>query len=99
MDAAVSRPGSLATVDLDTGKVTKIAELDMTNKVFAMAIDKNGTMYVAGSADYYTDAVLYTMDKTTGALRFRYRPTVPECDLQHEVCLEGIRYVPDSAWR
>lgn len=68
VDAAVSRPGSLATVDLDTGKVTKIAELDMTNKVFAMAIDKNGTMYVAGSADYYTDAVLYTMDKTTGAL-------------------------------
>ena len=68
VDAAVSRPGSLATVDLDTGKVTKIAELDMTNKVFAMAIDKNGTMYVAGSADYYTDAVLYTMDKTTGVL-------------------------------
>lgn len=67
-DKAVSRPGSLATVDLDTGKVTKIAELDMTNKVFAMAIDKSGTMYVAGSPNYYSDASLYTMDKTSGAL-------------------------------
>lgn len=57
--------GYLASIDLDTGAVTKLAQLDQ--KVFALAIDQNGTLYAAGSVDYGSDAVLYTVDKDTGA--------------------------------
>lgn len=55
----------LATVDLDTGAVTKIAHLDQ--RVYALAVDKNGTLYAAGSVDMWAkEAGLYTVDAKTG---------------------------------
>ena len=58
----------LVTVDLNTGAITTVATLDINRPVFALAADKDGTLYAAGSPDAYSDAVLYTVDKTTGAL-------------------------------
>lgn len=60
-----SEKGYLASVDLGSGAVTKLVQLDQ--KVFAMAIDGKGTVYAAGSPSYEQSASLYTIDKTTGA--------------------------------
>lgn len=60
-----SEMGYLASIDLDTGAVTKLHQLDQ--KVFALAIDDQGTLYAAGSDSYVKDANLYTIDKTNGA--------------------------------
>lgn len=56
--------GALWTVNMDNGALTKVADLNAS--VFALAADKNGTLYAAGSPNTYTDAALYTVDKTTG---------------------------------
>lgn len=68
--ASTEQKGELVTIDLDTGKATKVAELDFATPVFALACDKNGQLYAAGgSFDVYaTSTNLYKMDKTTGAL-------------------------------
>lgn len=58
----------LVTVDLNTGAITTVATLDINRPVYALAADKDGTLYAAGSPDAYSDAVLYTVDKTTGEL-------------------------------
>ena len=56
--------GALWTVNKDTGALTKVG--DLNESVFALAADKDGTLYAAGSPNTYTDAALYTVDKTTG---------------------------------
>ncbi len=56
--------GSLATINLDTGYVTEVADLDV--KVYALAATMDGVLYAAGSETYNGDAKLYTLDKTTG---------------------------------
>ena len=56
-----SEMGYLASIDLDTGAVTKLHQLDQ--KVFALAIDDQGTLYAAGSDSYVKDANLYTIDE------------------------------------
>ncbi|MBQ2382731.1 MAG: Ig-like domain-containing protein, partial [Oscillospiraceae bacterium] len=63
-------PGELVTIDMDTGLLTTIAEMDFSTPVFALACDKNGTLYAAGgSFDMYaTESTIYTVDKETGAL-------------------------------
>ena len=63
-------PGQLVTIDMDTGLLTTIAEMDFSTPVFALACDKNGTLYAAGgSFDMYaTESTIYTVDKETGAL-------------------------------
>ena len=68
--AAEEHPGELVTIDLDTGLLTTIAEMDFATPVFALACDKNGTLYAAGgSFDMYaTESTVYTVDKLTGAL-------------------------------
>ena len=62
--------GYLVTIDLDTGLMTPVAELDYATPVFALACDGNGQLYAAGgSLDCYsTNTVIYKLDKTTGAL-------------------------------
>ena len=62
--------GELVTIDLDTGAMTTIAEMDFDTPVYALACDANGTLYAAGGThDYYADtATIYTVDKETGAL-------------------------------
>ncbi len=57
--------GTLCTVNLNTGALTTIAET--SEFVFALACDKNGTLYGAGSPGEFADGALYTVDKTTGA--------------------------------
>ncbi len=67
---SVRRPGSLVTIDLNTGAVTPVAELDFDRPVFALACDKDGVLYAAGSTDVYAKSIsLYRVDKQTGALR------------------------------
>lgn len=60
--------GYLVTINLDNGEVTKLAQLD--TKVYALAADQNGVLYAAGAPDAYSDAKLYTLDKTTAAATF-----------------------------
>ncbi len=60
--------GYLVTINLDNGEVTKVAKL--SEKVFALAADKNGQLYGAGSADSYSEADLYTLDKATAKATF-----------------------------
>lgn len=57
--------GELVTIDLDTGLVTTVAKLDQ--HVYALACADDGTLYAAGliNNDPYSDAGLYTLDKTT----------------------------------
>ncbi len=57
--------GELVTIDLDTGAVTTVATLDQ--HVYALACADDGTLYAAGliNNDPYSDAGLYTLDKTT----------------------------------
>ncbi len=68
--AEEERVGKLVTVDLDTGKMTLVADLDFNNPVFALACDANGQLYAAGGTfdPYATTTTLYKLDKTTGAL-------------------------------
>ena len=68
--AAEEHPGELVTINLDTGLLTTVAELDFSTPVFALACDKDGTLYAAGgSFDMYaTTSTIYTVDKETGAL-------------------------------
>lgn len=56
--------GYLATVDLDTGVVTKLVQVD--KKVSALAVDKDGVLYAAGSETISADGCLYTLDPSTG---------------------------------
>ena len=58
--------GALWTVNMDNGSLTKVA--DLSENVFALAADAEGTLYAAGSPSEFSDAVLYTVDKTTGEL-------------------------------
>ena len=68
--ASEEHPGELVTIDLNTGALTTVAEMDFTTPVFALACDKNGTLYAAGgSFDMYAnESTIYTVDKETGAL-------------------------------
>ena len=63
-------PGQLVTIDLDTGYMTTVADLNFNEPVFALACDKNGQLYAAGgSLDMYsTSTTIYKMDKETAAL-------------------------------
>ena len=63
-------PGALVTIDLDNGQLTTIAELDFDTPVFALACDKDGTLYAAGGSHdiFATTATIYTVDKQSGAL-------------------------------
>lgn len=56
--------GYLATINMDSGEVTKIAET--SKPVYALAVDQNGTLYAAGSETLYSEGILYTLDKATG---------------------------------
>ncbi len=56
--------GYLGEIDLKTGKMNKQKALNQ--KVFTLAVDKNGTMYAAGSPDQYSYASLYTVDQESG---------------------------------
>lgn len=62
--------GELVTIDLDTGLVTTVAELDFATPVFALACDKNGQLYAAGgSHDLYTTTTnIYKLNKVNGDL-------------------------------
>lgn len=62
--------GQLVTIDMDTGLMTVVADLDFNQPVFALACDKNGQLYAAGgSLDYYaTSTTIFKMDKTTAEL-------------------------------
>lgn len=62
---ALTLSGYLATVDLDTGVVTKLVRVD--KKVSALAVDKDGVLYTAGSESISSDGCLYTLDPVTGA--------------------------------
>lgn len=65
----ISLQGKLGTINLDTGKFTEIATL--SQKVYVLTIDENGTIYGAGSADWgYEEANLYTINATTGECTF-----------------------------
>ena len=57
--------GELVTIDLDTGYVTTVATLDQ--HVYTLACTADGTLYAAGlnGSDPYSNAILYTLDKTT----------------------------------
>ena len=67
--AEEERVGKLVTVDLDTGVMTLVADLDFNAPVFALACDANGQLYAAGGTldPFVTTTVIYKLDKTTGA--------------------------------
>ena len=69
-DVSEQHPGELVTVDLDTGKLTTVAELDYNAPVYALACDDEGILYAAGgSMDLYTaSSTIYTVDKANGTL-------------------------------
>ena len=56
------------TIDLDNGAVTEIAAT--SEKVTALAIDKRGVLYAAGSTAIGVEAKLYTIDPKTAACTF-----------------------------
>ncbi len=63
------QPAKLVTIDLATGALTYVAELDFDTPVYALACDANGVLYAAGSnAMWEGTAHLYTIDKQTGAM-------------------------------
>ena len=68
--ASETHPGELVTIDMDTGLMTTVAEMDFATPVFALACDKDGVLYAAGgSFDMYAkEATIYTVDKQSGAL-------------------------------
>ena len=68
--ASEQHVGQLVTIDLDTGLLTPVADLDFNKPVFALACDKNGQLYAAGgSMDMYaTSTTIYKMDKATAEL-------------------------------
>ena len=66
--------GYLLTINLDNGEVTKVAQLD--KKVYALAVDANGTLYAAGSQDDNSDAQLFTLNKETA--QATYVTTLPD---------------------
>ena len=59
--------GQLVTIDMDTGYLTAVADLDFNAPVFALACDSNGQLYAAGgSLEYYnTTTKIYKLDKQT----------------------------------
>lgn len=67
--SSVKQVGELVTIDLDTGAVTAVGELNFNAPVFALACDASGQLYAAGGyMDSYTsDTIIYKMDKTTAA--------------------------------
>lgn len=55
------------TVDLNTGSVNVIAQLDFNRPVYALACDAQGQLYAAGSpSNDSSQTVIYTVDKVTG---------------------------------
>ena len=68
--AAEEHVGQLVKIDLDTGLMTPVADLDFNQPVFALTCDANGQLYAAGgSMDYYgTSTTIFKMDKETAAL-------------------------------
>ena len=60
--------GKLVTINLDNGAVTEIAAT--SEKVTALAIDKRGVLYAAGSTAIGVEAKLYTVDPKTAACTF-----------------------------
>ena len=60
--------GKLVTIDLDNGAVIEIAAT--SEKVTALAIDKRGVLYAAGSTAIGVEAKLYTVDPKTAACTF-----------------------------
>ena len=80
--------GKLVTIDLDNGAVTEIAAT--SEKVTALAIDKRGVLYAAGSTAIGVEAKLYTVDPKTPsswisrALRLApAAPTTAACPTTH----------------
>ena len=63
-------PGYLVTIDMDTGLLTPVAELDFATPVYALACDAEGQLYAAGgSFDMYAGTSnIYKLDKESGAL-------------------------------
>ena len=68
--ASEEHVGQLVTIDLDTGYMTAVADLDFNQPVFALACDADGQLYAAGgSLDYYSyNTTIFKMDKETAAL-------------------------------
>lgn len=62
--------GKLVTIDLDNGAVTEIAAT--SEKVTALAIDKRGVLYAAGSTAIGVEAKLYTVDPEDSCLHLRH---------------------------
>lgn len=61
----VTRDQRLGRIDLTNGKFTEIKSLS-GGKAYAIAVDKNGTLYGVGADAYYTAAKLYTIDTSNG---------------------------------
>ena len=62
--------GQLVTIDLDSGLMTVVADLDFNQPVYALACDANGQLYAAGGVmDMYAyNTTIFKMDKKTAAL-------------------------------
>ena len=62
--------GQLVTIDLNTGLLTVVADLDYNQPVYALACDANGQLYAAGGVlDMFAyNTTIYKMDKQTAAL-------------------------------
>ena len=84
---SVEHVGQLVTIDLDTGLLTPVADLDFNKPVFALACDGEGQLYAAGGSmdPYATSTNIYKMDKKTAALT-------------HYVTVEGAGVFTDSAY-
>ncbi len=67
---SVEQVGELVTIDLDTGAVTNVADLDFDTPVYALACDASGQLYAAGgSHDLYTTTTnIYKLNKVNGDL-------------------------------
>lgn len=62
------KPGYLAKVDLNNGKVTKLQQLEKC--ISAFAVDENGTLYGVGAAGPYETTSFYIIDKETGSCKY-----------------------------
>ena len=68
--ASEEHAGQLVTIDLDTGLMTVVADLDFNQPVFALACDQNGQLYAAGGTMdmFASSTTIFKMDKTTAEL-------------------------------